>query len=74
MIPNNLKIYRQQKDGLTQAKLSESVGITETHYQKLEHGKVVPNVYLSRRLALKLGVPVESLYPLPEEVGSCEKS
>ena len=72
IIPNNLKAYRQQKDGLTQVKLAKSVGISETHLQSIEYGKTAPNVYLSQRLALKLGVTVEDLFPLPGEVSATD--
>jgi len=68
MKANNLKLYRQQKSGLTQAKLAQMVGITETHYQKLEYCKAEPKVTLARHLADALGVTVPDLFPLPGEV------
>ena len=67
MKPNNLKFYRQQADGLSQAKLSETVGVTERCYQNYEYGKHLPDVETAQRLAKALGVTVPDLFPLPRE-------
>ena len=65
---NNLKFYRQQKESLTQAKLSKLVAINETYYQKIEQGLVKPNIYTARRLADELGVDVNILFPYEWEI------
>ena len=67
MIPNNLKFYRQQKRGLTQARLATAVGITEQHCQNIEYGKAKPNVYLAQRLAKALGKEVHDIFPIEED-------
>ena len=64
---NNLKHYRQQIKGMTQAKLAAISGTGERYYQSLEYGKSEPGVFLAIRLAKALGVSVEALYPLPGE-------
>ena len=45
--PNNLRKYRQQKDGLTQVALASEVGITERYYQKLENEESEPKIALA---------------------------
>ena len=71
MTINKLKLYRQQKDGLTQAKLTLQASITEQHYQNLEYGKAEPKVSTARRLADGLGIETyeafKDLFPLPGE-------
>ena len=66
-ITNNVKFYRKQITNLTQLKLAKKLNIDDTHLQKIEYGKVVPNVYLSQRLAKELNATVEELFPLPSE-------
>ena len=66
-ITNNLKFYRQQKVDLTQANLAKIVGITETHYQRLEYGKTEPKIQTAQKLAKALGVSVDDLFPLSRE-------
>ena len=65
--PNNLRFYRQQKEGLTQARLASMAGISERYYQSLENEESEPKIALAQRLATALGVNVTDLFPLPEE-------
>ena len=67
-IHNNLKFYRQQKEGLTQAKLAQMVGITERYYQTLEYCSAEPKTSTAQRLSKALGCTVDDLFPLPSEV------
>lgn len=48
--PERLKELRISKN-LTQVKMSELLGFSEQHYQKLEYGKVTPNAILLEKLA-----------------------
>ena len=73
MKPNNIKTFRQRTNGLTQAKLAKTVGISEQHCQKLEYNKVEPKVTLARKFADALGLETyqefKDLFPLPGEGG-----
>lgn len=55
VIYNNLKNVREDGD-FTQIKLAEIVGINETHYQKIEYGKTIPNVHTAIHIAETLGI------------------
>ena len=72
-ITNNLKLYRQQKIGLSQAKLAKMVAVSERHYQKIEYGLTKPNVEIALLLADALNTTVEELFKLPSENSSSEK-
>lgn len=60
---SKIKKYRLKK-GLTQAKIAYLVDISETHYQNIEYGKVIPNTHLAQKLALFLETTVSELFPL----------
>ena len=62
-ITNQLKKYRKKQD-LPQAKLAKIVGISETHYQRIEYGLSKPNVELALLIAQALQTTVEELFPL----------
>lgn len=72
-ILNKLKLYRQ-KEGLSQAKVSKMVGISETHYQNIEYGLTKPNVETAILLAQVLHTTVEDLFPLQNEASSQENN
>jgi len=61
---NTLKTYRQEK-GLTQAQLAKIANINKVQYQKIEHGKNLPNVNIANRLASALGTKSCLLFPDP---------
>lgn len=42
---NNLKEARQ-KAGMTQKQVAEYLGISESHYQKIEYGKVMGKIVM----------------------------
>ena len=74
MKANNIKTFRQRANGLTQAKLAQTVGISEQHCQRLEYNKAEPKVILARKFADALGVETyqefKDLFPLPGEKGT----
>ena len=69
MTINNLKSSRNQSN-LSQAKLAKIVGISETHYQRIEYGLSKPNVTTALLIAQALNTTVEELFPLSQENGS----
>ncbi len=68
-ITNQLKKYRKKQD-LSQVKLAQIVGISETHYQRIEYGISKPNVELALLIAQALQTTVEELFPLSQRNGS----
>jgi putative transcriptional regulator len=62
---NSLKAHRARL-GLTQAELAERVSVSRKTINTVENGVFVPSTVLALRLARALGVPVESLFQLPE--------
>ncbi len=68
-ITNKLKKYRKEQD-LSQAKLAKIVGISETHYQRIEYGLSKPNVELALLIAQALQTKVEKLFPLSQRSSS----
>lgn len=68
-ITNKLKEYRKKQD-LSQAKLAKIVGISETHYQRIEYGTSKPNVEIAILIAQALQTTVEELFPLSQRNSS----
>lgn len=68
-INNTLKLHREQKH-LSQLKIAKMVGISETHYQKIEYGLSKPNVELALKIAQALQTTVEELFPIPQRNSS----
>ncbi len=68
-ITNKLKKYRKEQD-LSQAKLAKIVGISETHYQRIEYGLSKPNVELALLIAQALQTKVDELFPLSQRNSS----
>ena len=65
---NNLKRYRKEK-GLTQTEMARAAEISERHYQELEYGKNIPNVYAAILMADKLNViDLRNLFPKQAKV------
>lgn len=58
---NQLKVYRAKK-GLSQDKLSESVGITRAYLSNIETGKQVPSISVAYKLAKALGTTTDKLF------------
>lgn len=65
---NTLKVHRALA-GTTQAELAERVGVTRKSINSIENGHYVPSTTLALRMARELGVPVETLFSLPDEDG-----
>ena len=58
---SNLKFYRN-KQGLTQEKLSELIGISTDYLSEIERGKKTPSFKRMELLAKALGVEVYKLF------------
>ncbi len=65
MIGKNLQKLRKQKN-LTQEKLAEKVGVARQTIAKWEAEESVPDLEMSGRLALALGVSLDDLVNAPE--------
>lgn len=66
-IKNHLRQRRRQK-GVKQAELAARVGVAQSTISDIEHGHIVPGVYLALRIARALASSVEKLFPLPEDM------
>lgn len=62
---NTLKEHRARL-GLTQADLAERIDVSRKTINTVENGIFVPSTVLALRLARALGVPVETLFQLPD--------
>ena len=51
-----------------QAELAARVGVAQSTISDIEHGHIVPGVYLALRIARALASSVEKLFPLPEDM------
>ena len=58
---SNLKFYRN-KQGLTQEKLSELIGISTDYLSEIERGKKTPSFKRMELLAKALGIEVYRLF------------
>lgn len=61
----HLKRHRQAA-GLTQQELAGRVGVTRQTIISIERGRYRPSIELALQLARVFGLPVESLFSLPE--------
>lgn len=66
-IKNHLRQRRRDK-GVKQAELAARVGVAQSTISDIEHGHIVPGVYLALRIARALASSVEKLFPLPEDM------
>jgi len=62
---NTLAPERERR-GWTQGRLAEAVGISRQSYSSIEAGRTTPSTEIALRLARVLGVPVETLFRLPD--------
>jgi putative transcriptional regulator len=62
---NRLREERARRN-LTQADLAEMVGVSRKTINTVENGVFIPSTVLALRLARALGMPVETLFELPE--------
>lgn len=63
---NKLKSYRI-KNGLSQARLAEMVGITRSYLISIESGQANPTISIARRLAQVLDTSIDSLFYVDSE-------
>ncbi|RYY96296.1 MAG: helix-turn-helix domain-containing protein [Chitinophagaceae bacterium] len=56
----------RKRRGLTQEDLADAAGVTVRTIQRIESGDTVPRAFTVKALAEALGVPFESLQPVPE--------
>ena len=63
---NNLKVERAKKN-LTQAALSQLIGVSRQTINAMELGKYVPSTVLALKLARVFECKVEEIFELEEE-------
>lgn len=57
---NGLRLRREQSD-YVQAELAKAIGVTQSHYRKLEDGLVRLDIYRAAVLAKQLGCRIDDL-------------
>lgn len=67
-LQNRLKLFRTEA-GLTQADLSELVGVSRKTINTIENSVFVPSTVLALKLSAVLGVTVEDLFMLSSAEG-----
>ena len=64
---NHLKQHRARCD-LTQQQLAEAVGVSRQTIHFVEKGEYVPSTLLAFKIARRLGMPVDELFEIREDV------
>ena len=65
-LANTLRAARETQ-GLTQAQLAESIGVSRKTVNTVENGVFVPSTVIALKLAAVLGQPVEALFAVVVE-------
>lgn len=65
---NKVRLYRHLHEGKTQEDLANAVGVARQTIVAIEQGKFNPSIRIALRLARVLGVSVENLFYLDEEL------
>ena len=68
-LTNCVREHRRRLD-MTQAQLSESVGVSRQTIVSIEGGDYVPSALLAARIARTIGVAFETLFRLEEDARS----
>lgn len=71
-LKTNIRQARKAK-GLTQQQLADQVFVTSRTIISLEKGEYNPSLLLAYRVSLALGVPMEELFCLPENMKKEDK-
>jgi len=66
--------YYRRKNNITQQKLAELLGITQTYISFIEQKKMYPDIEIAEKLASILNVPVGALWNTYELDMMLEKS
>ncbi|HHX71225.1 MAG TPA: helix-turn-helix transcriptional regulator [Gallicola sp.] len=66
--------YYRRKNNITQQKLAELLGITQTYVSFIEQKKMYPDIEIAEKLASILNVPVGALWNTYELDMMLEKS
>jgi len=66
-LTNHLKQFRSQA-GLTQAELANAVRVSRKTINTVENGVFIPSTILSLKLARALGVAVEDIFELTDDI------
>lgn len=54
--------------GMTQAQLAERVGVARVSIVSIESGRFIPTIETALRISKALGVPIEQIFWLKDEV------
>jgi len=66
-VGNNIKTLRGEL-GMTQAQLAERVGVARISIVSIESGRFIPTIETALRISKTLGVPVEQIFWLKEDI------
>jgi transcriptional regulator with XRE-family HTH domain len=67
VVQTNLQAYREARK-LSQEAIARRLGLSQSHYSKIERGAVVPSVLAALRVARELDCTVAQAWPLPAEI------
>ena len=62
--------YFRLRANLSQKRLAEFCGVSETTIRRLEQSKREPTLHVAVKIARYLGVEPLDIFPLPDEIGS----
>ncbi len=62
----NLQKFREEK-GLSQLELAKKSSVSQAFISQIESGKKVPTVFIAKKIALALDIPVDGLIELREK-------
>ena len=66
-VGNNIKELRANL-GITQAQLAELVGVARVSIVSIENGRFIPTIETALRISKTLGVPIEQIFWLKDDV------
>ena len=66
-VGNHIKTLRGVL-GMTQAQLAEQVGVARVSIVSIESGRFIPTIETALRISKTLGVPIEEIFWLKDEV------
>lgn len=64
---NKIKVYRAIKN-ISQEELAVAIGVTRKTINTVETGKFIPSTVLALKIARYIGVPVEEIFVLNDDL------
>ena len=67
LVSNNVANLRTERMGVSKYRASMNAGISQTHWQKIESGEVLPRLDTCRKVAKALDATLDEVWPVESE-------